>query len=440
MNFVDYTRIVGGAHRREGEIGYRIVYQLSRIRYQLGAGLIVGVISPALIRHYIQDFIGNIATYQSTVFGTLIALLIGFMIFRKVSTLPGASSLANIIPAFMTSYGLVMACFFFLRLDYSRAQFGISFAMVVLLFMVISYLLSRYRQARFVLVTDKPLSRFRIIRGVDWLTAPDRAIATRHRDLPIVVDFQSDMIDDDWERYLAEEAIAGRLVYDRRQVIESLEGRVTINHLSENSFGHLAPDSIYAPAKRYIDIVCALVALVLLSPVLLVLAILIRLGSKGPALFRQTRMGYRGKPFTVLKFRSMRQLENPTDSAASDMTLSDDDRITHIGRLIRRTRLDELPQIVNILRGEMSWIGPRPETLRLSQWYEGELPFYRYRHIVRPGITGWAQVNQGHVTSVDDVREKLEYDFYYVKYFSLWTDILIAIKTIGVVLTGHGSK
>ena len=251
----------------------------------------------------------------------------------------------------MTSYGLVMACFFFLRLDYSRAQFGISFAMVVLLFMVISYLLSRYRQARFVLVTDKPLSRFRIIRGVDWLTAPDRAIATRHRDLPIVVDFQSDMIDDDWERYLAEEAIAGRLVYDRRQVIESLEGRVTINHLSENSFGHLAPDSIYAPAKRYIDSVCALVALVLLSPVLLVLAILIRLGSKGPALFRQTRMGYRGKPFTVLKFRSMRQLENPTDSAASDMTLSDDDRITHIGRLIRRTRLDELPQIVNKSHG-----------------------------------------------------------------------------------------
>ena len=151
-------------------------------------------------------------------------------------------------------------------------------------------------------------------------------------------------------------------------------------------------------------------------------------------------MGYRGKPFTVLKFRSMRELQADNRTRDTDMTLSDDDRITRVGQFLRRTRLDELPQIVNILRGEMSWIGPRPETLRLSQWYEDELPFYRYRHIVRPGITGWAQVNQGHVTSVDDVREKLEYDFYYVKYFSLWTDILIAIKTIGVVLSGHGSK
>jgi lipopolysaccharide/colanic/teichoic acid biosynthesis glycosyltransferase len=88
----------------------------------------------------------------------------------------------------------------------------------------------------------------------------------------------------------------------------------------------------------------------------------------------------------------------------------------------------------------MSWIGPRPETLRLSEWYESEIPFYRYRHIVRPGITGWAQVNQGHVTSVEDVREKLEFDFYYVKHFTLWTDLLILVKTVIVVLTGHGSK
>jgi lipopolysaccharide/colanic/teichoic acid biosynthesis glycosyltransferase len=122
------------------------------------------------------------------------------------------------------------------------------------------------------------------------------------------------------------------------------------------------------------------------------------------------------------------------------MTLTDDQRITRVGRFIRRTRIDELPQIINIIRGEMSWIGPRPETLRLSEWYESEIHFYRYRHIVRPGITGWAQVNQGHVTSVEDVREKLEFDFYYVKHFTLWTDLLILVKTVIVVLTGHGSK
>ena len=127
-------------------------------------------------------------------------------------------------------------------------------------------------------------------------------------------------------------------------------------------------------------------------------------------------------------------------SRTSDMTRSDDDRITSVGRFIRKTRIDELPQLINILLGQMSLIGPRPETLNLSEWYEAEIPFYRYRHIVRPGITGWAQVKQGHVTSVDDVREKLEYDFYYVRNFSVWLDFLIVIQTLRVIFTGHGAK
>lgn len=123
-----------------------------------------------------------------------------------------------------------------------------------------------------------------------------------------------------------------------------------------------------------------------------------------------------------------------------DMTLADDARITRVGRFIRKTRIDELPQLLNILLGHMSWIGPRPETLRLAGWYDSELAFYRYRHIVRPGITGWAQVKQGHVTSVADVRDKLQFDFYYVKNFSIWLDALICIHTVRVMLTGHGAK
>jgi lipopolysaccharide/colanic/teichoic acid biosynthesis glycosyltransferase len=136
----------------------------------------------------------------------------------------------------------------------------------------------------------------------------------------------------------------------------------------------------------------------------------------------------------------MRAKEAAVGDVASDMTLSDDQRITRIGRFIRRTRIDELPQVINILLGQMSWIGPRPETIALSEWYEMKIPFYRYRHIVRPGITGWAQVKQGHVTSVDSVREKLEYDFYYVRNFSIWLDMLIVMQTFRVVLTGHGAK
>ena len=122
------------------------------------------------------------------------------------------------------------------------------------------------------------------------------------------------------------------------------------------------------------------------------------------------------------------------------MTQDADNRITNIGRFLRKTRLDELPQIWNILGGDMSWIGPRPEAQELAEWYEGEIPFYSYRHIVRPGITGWAQVNQGHVTSIEDVEAKLRFDFYYVKNLSLWLDVLIALKTLRVVVSGIGAK
>jgi lipopolysaccharide/colanic/teichoic acid biosynthesis glycosyltransferase len=128
------------------------------------------------------------------------------------------------------------------------------------------------------------------------------------------------------------------------------------------------------------------------------------------------------------------------DPRAEAVTQDEDHRVTRIGKFLRRYRIDELPQIINILKGEMSWIGPRPEAVALSLWYEKELPFYRYRHIVRPGITGWAQVTQGHVANVDEVLWKLQYDFYYIKNFSFWVDVLIVARTIRTVLTGFGAR
>jgi lipopolysaccharide/colanic/teichoic acid biosynthesis glycosyltransferase len=121
-------------------------------------------------------------------------------------------------------------------------------------------------------------------------------------------------------------------------------------------------------------------------------------------------------------------------------TTVDDPRITPVGRLLRRYRIDELPQVINILRGEMSWIGPRPEAIELAEWYESRIPFYIYRHIVRPGITGWAQVHQGNVAEIKAATGKLHYDFYYIKKFSPWLDLLIAAKTVQILLTGHGAR
>ena len=150
-------------------------------------------------------------------------------------------------------------------------------------------------------------------------------------------------------------------------------------------------------------------------------------------------MGFRGNEFRVLKLRTMSEGHNGENRDLS-ITRSGDKRVTKVGGFLRRTRLDELPQVINILRGEMSWIGPRPEAVSLSKWYEGEIPFYRYRHIVRPGISGWAQVNQGHVAEVDEVDEKLQYDFYYIKNLSYWLDIIIVLRTVKVILSGFGSK
>jgi lipopolysaccharide/colanic/teichoic acid biosynthesis glycosyltransferase len=125
---------------------------------------------------------------------------------------------------------------------------------------------------------------------------------------------------------------------------------------------------------------------------------------------------------------------------AAAITAADDERITRLGKILRRLRIDELPQIFNILKGEMSWIGPRPEAQVLSQWYTSEIPFYRYRHVVKPGISGWAQVNQGHVADVNSVYTKLQYDFYYIKYFSPWLDALIFFRTLKTMLTGFGAR
>jgi lipopolysaccharide/colanic/teichoic acid biosynthesis glycosyltransferase len=174
-------------------------------------------------------------------------------------------------------------------------------------------------------------------------------------------------------------------------------------------------------------------------------AIAIRADGEGPVLFRQKRVGHAGKPIVVYKFRTMRP--NGTEEEAADhdprraaMTGDDDERITRIGRTLRTLRLDELPQVFNILKWQMSWIGPRPEAQVLSVWYTAEIPFYRYRHVVKPGISGWAQVNQGHVAEVEEVHRKLQYDFYYIKYFSPWLDLLILLRTVKTMLTGWGAR
>jgi len=189
--------------------------------------------------------------------------------------------------------------------------------------------------------------------------------------------------------------------------------------------------------KRLLDIVGSAVGLVLLAPLMAVAALMIRRESPGGALFRQVRIGENGVPFTMLKFRSMHT--EPTGDNVS-WTGEEDARITPTGRVLRRFRIDELPQLVNVLRGEMTLVGPRPETPGYVAWLEREIPFYKPRHFTKPGITGWAQVCAGYASSLDSTRQKLSYDLYYLRNRSLGLDVAIMLRTVATVLRGRGAR
>lgn len=414
-----------------------------RVRFQLGLGFLFAVLIPFLVRFRIEFGPADIHSLYNSLIGTTIALIGGYYAFRRVSHYPGVRASYHILPAFSTAYALVLVVFFFFRIDYSRLHFLASFLLSVLWYYVVYFKLQRQQRLRIGVVPVGEIETLFAIPDVSWERLRDPGDGDTAFDA-IAADLRFD-IPDEWERFLADRALAGTLVMHVKQMEESLTGRVAIEHLSENNLGSLIPGIVYAKVKRGADVVATLLAIPLLVPFLLAVALAVRLGGAGPVFFRQQRMGYRGRTFAMVKFRTMAEARAPDDPGPGDarraaMTRDEDERITRVGRILRRYRIDELPQVINILKGEMSWIGPRPEAVPLSAWYESELPFYRYRHIVRPGITGWAQVKQGHVADVGDVLWKLQYDFYYIKNFSFWLDILIVARTVRTVLSGFGAR
>jgi sugar transferase (PEP-CTERM system associated) len=235
--------------------------------------------------------------------------------------------------------------------------------------------------------------------------------------------------------------LAGAEVTDLATFYEREHCRLPIDWLKAGwlvfgeGFRSNRPDKIVRTA---FDLVLGLLLLLFTFPVMLITALAIWLDDGGPILYRQTRVGMSGKPFDILKFRSM-----TTDAEKNSQAVwaqVGDKRITRVGRVIRRLRIDELPQVFNVLRGEMSVVGPRPERPAFVDELLTLIPYYSVRHSVKPGITGWAQVRYPYAASVDDAAHKLEYDLYYVKNRSLFLDMLIGIETVGVVLWGNGVR
>jgi sugar transferase (PEP-CTERM system associated) len=234
---------------------------------------------------------------------------------------------------------------------------------------------------------------------------------------------------------------SGVKVYDLNTHFEKTLGQIRVDYLSASwlIFGDGFNQGAWRTAvKRVFDIFCASLLLVLTTPVMAAAAACIKFESRGPMLYRQERVGLNGRTFSIAKLRSMR-----TDAEKDGKPVwaaANDNRVTRVGAIIRRLRIDELPQLFNVLRGDMSLVGPRPERSYFVDQLTQEIPFYALRHSVKPGVTGWAQVRYPYGATVEDSQEKLQFDLYYVKNHTLFLDLVVLMETIGVVLTGKGAR
>lgn len=399
---------------------------------------------PAVVLFWEYVLTENILVTQiNSVIASSVALTLSLIGLDRLTQFPGQKSMVTVLPTLLASgliVGLILLVF---RVPYSVYYLSMSAALGLVFCFVSQVLLRSVTQ---VTIAYVPIGRYQSlldIKDVRWVELTKCFKPVSHERLPfhaVVADLADKDLSGEWEQLLAETALQGTPVYNILQVSESLTGRLPIKHLYENNLGSLLPSQSYLLVKRLADTVVIIMSAPIIIPIAILLALAIKWEgrhSKSAVLFKQRRIGQGGKLFTMYKFRSM--IPNAEDNGAQ-MATDADMRVTKFGSFIRHTRLDELPQFINVLKGEMSLIGPRPEQLDFVEQFNETIPFYRYRHIVKPGISGWAQVMHGYASDEDETKVKLEHDFFYIKNFSLTLDLLIVIKTVQTMVTGFGAR
>ncbi len=241
-------------------------------------------------------------------------------------------------------------------------------------------------------------------------------------------------------RELLDLRLRGVVIENSSTLLERLSGKLSLDGLNPSTL--IFTEGFRMSAwpqllRRLLSLAVAFAALVICLPFLPLIALAVRLSSPGPIFFSQTRVGQRGRLFTAYKFRTMRQ---DAEAQGAVWAAKNDPRVTPIGRFMRKTRLDEIPQLWNVLRGDMAFVGPRPERPEFVRWLSQEIPYYDLRHMIRPGITGWAQVRYRYGASLEETKQKLEYDLYYVKHQSIGLDLLIMFETIKTILLQRGAQ
>lgn len=363
------------------------------------------------------------------------ALLVSSSIItlHRIQRFPGITSSTYIIPVILFWFFLILSLIKLSSTYYSFYYYSFSSCTLLIYLFFIDIINRKYATYTFAYI---PVGRAKQIPSqiptVNWL--PLRTPVLNSTVNGIVTDLHSDDLTDDWERFIADNTLKGIPVYHYRNIRESLTGRVRINHMYENDLGSLIPSLNYMFLKYFFDILLILASLPFTLLIGFITAIAIKLEDGGKVFYIQPRVGYRGEVIQVYKFRSMKEKSKEV------VTTTDDNRITKVGKFIRKTRIDELPQFINVIKGEMSLIGPRAEFIDFAVELDKEVPFFNYRHIVKPGISGWAQVNQGYATGTEETKIKIEYDFYYIKHISFSLDLLIFFKTIHTMVTGFGAR
>ncbi|SDC21678.1 exopolysaccharide biosynthesis polyprenyl glycosylphosphotransferase [Cupriavidus sp. YR651] len=421
--------------------GSETVRRVSRMLAWALLGLVLFGLNTALAEYLHHT---GIVTYvfTRTLLWSIVPYLCTFVLLHRSLHLPSIEGNSLVGVAATLPFGLLLLVFASFHIEYSRGA--------LLLGYVTTLAWSGFGYRRFVQnyvpvfgYTDpRALDQLRDILAMPGATPPSPMRFEQIRSIEEAVHYNGLMLDrtatadPERTRALARLKLSHVRMYSVERVGEMLTGRVGLAHIDENFLDDYARHYLYGFAKRVLDLSAVLCLAPVALPASLLTALAIRLESPGPVLFRQTRVGLFGNPFTMLKFRSMGVQRDAPAQFASRL----DPRITRVGRVIRKYRLDELPQLWNVLVGDMSLIGPRPEQVPMVDEFAETIPYYPYRHLVRPGLSGWAQVQQGYVGSHAETVTKLSYDLYYVKHCSFALDLLICVKTVRTLLTGYGAR
>jgi len=371
---------------------------------------------------------------QSSIIASASAYFLLACITLQFERYPQRHPVSLILPAIVLVYVFIFAGLLLTRTSYSLSIILVSFLVIVLLLITEILLRNRLHYPQFFIVPIGDFSGLKDSSHYKFFTLSMPEIPNGKVD-GVVADFSINA-HPGWQAFMADCVLKGIPVFSASELRESLTGQVDTTHLLANDLGSLQPPRSILIIKRLIDLFLLLITAPLTLPIILIIAAWISLDSPGGPFYIHERVGRGGKLFNMIKFRTMYLHDQPAGFTLEGV----DPRITAVGRIIRGCRLDELPQFWNVIKGEMSLVGPRPESKALAEWYLRDVPFFAYRHVVCPGISGWAQVMQGYAVGVEELKIKLAYDLFYIKHFSLWLELLIWLKTLRVMITRHGAR